>query len=282
MSNFTRFQERNRARKVAQDKMNSNFILKGYPSVKIEGAEETMFASVVNKQEKDYAYIITPSEKQLKVGSVWKAKSLNFMITEEIVFMKDVNFRKYHALLCNVEVDGQWGYFKGPEKSFLDISLEKEVVWESPQKPVLVLASNALNFRDKIVITNRAWLVQEYDAISTPGLVYYSLKPTTIKKETIEKNQGKDVYVEKYEPENFDFIEEPIQTKNINNEAIISHNVPITIMTQDGYFKFNNNNIQIQKRTSTMIVFTMPFGVDNVEIEYIEKGEKVKQTYRAV
>ena len=70
MSNFTRFQERNRARKVAQDKMNSNFILKGYPSVKIEGAEETMFASVVNQQEKDYAYIITPSEKQLKVGSV--------------------------------------------------------------------------------------------------------------------------------------------------------------------------------------------------------------------
>jgi hypothetical protein len=30
--------------------------------------------------------------------------------------------------LCNVQIDNHWGYFKGPEKSFLDVALEKEVV----------------------------------------------------------------------------------------------------------------------------------------------------------
>ena len=40
----------------------------------------------------------------------------------------DVEWRKYHSLLCNVQVGNTWGYFKGPEKSFLDIALEKDVI----------------------------------------------------------------------------------------------------------------------------------------------------------
>ena len=283
MTSFSRFQERNKKRTVAQNKLNTSFIFKGYPSIEIQGsADQKIQASVVNKQEKDYAYVFTQTQDELEIGSVWAAKNLHLLITEEITIIKDVDWHKYHALLCNVQIDNRWGYFKGPEKSFLDVVLEKEVIWESPQKPVLVLPENILNFRDKIVIKGRAWLIQEYDAISTPGLVYYSLKPTTISKEVAAENTGKDTYIEKHEEPTINVVENPISLLSEANVLHISPNVPITLSTEDGYFKTTNKNLKIQKRTASIVVFSIPFGISEVAVEVKEKGDIVTKTYRVV
>lgn len=284
MTSFSRFQERNKKRTVANNKLNTNYIFKGYPSIEIKGsADQRVQASVVNKQEKDYAYVFTPLADNLSIGSVWTAKNLHLLITEEITIIKDVDWHKYHALLCNVQIDNHWGYFKGPEKSFLDVALEKEVIWESPQKPVLVLPENVLDFRDKIVIKGRAWLIQEYDAISTPGLVYYSLKPTTVSKEVVAENAGKSIYIEKHEENKPEIVIEPIQTYDLKDNSIkISANVPITLQTQEGYFKSSNKNIKIQKRTEDTIVFLIPYGIKEVTVEVQEKGDIVEKTYRVV
>ena len=283
MTSFSRFQERNKKRTVAQNKLNTSFIFKSYPSIEIQGsADQKIQASIANKQEKDYAYVFTQRQDELEIGSVWTAKNLHLLITEEITIIKDVNWHKYHALLCNVQIDNHWGYFKGPEKSFLDVVLEKEVVWESPQKPVLVLPENVLNFRDKIVIKGRAWLIQEYDAISTPGLVYYSLKPTTISKEVAAENTGKDIYVEKHEEPIINVVENPISLLSEDSVFNISPNVPITLSTEDGYFKTINKNLKIQKRTSNTVVFSIPFGISEVAVEVKEKGDIVTKTYRVV
>ena len=283
MTSFSRFQERNKKRTVAQNKLNTSFIFKGYPSIEIQGsADQKIQASVVNKQEKDYAYVFTQTQDELEIGSVWTAKNLHLLITEEITIIKDVNWHKYHALLCNVQIDNHWGYFKGPEKSFLDVVLEKEVIWESPQKPVLVLPENVLNFRDKIVIKGRAWLIQEYDAISTPGLVYYSLKPTTISKEVAAENTGKDIYVEKHEEPIINVVENPISLLSEDSVFHISPNVSITLSTEDGYFKTTNKNLKIQKRTASIVVFSIPFGISEVAVEVKEKGDIVTKTYRVV
>lgn len=283
MTSFSRFQERNKKRTVAQNKLNTSFIFKGYPSIEIQGsADQKIQASVVNKQEKDYAYVFTQTQDKLEIGSVWAAKNLHLLITEEITIIKDVDWHKYHALLCNVQIDNHWGYFKGPEKSFLDVVLEKEVIWESPQKPVLVLPENVLNFRDKIVIKGRAWLIQEYDAISTPGLVYYSLKPTTISKEVAAENADKEIYVEKHEEQIVNVVENPISLLSEDSIFNISPNVSITLSTEDGYFKTTNKNLKIQKRTASMIVFSIPFGISEVAVEVKEKGDIVTKTYRVV
>ena len=283
MTSFSRFQERNKKRTVAQNKLNTSSIFKGYPSIEIQGsADQKIQVSVVNKQEKDYAYVFTQAQDELEIGSVWTAKNLHLLITEEITIIKDVNWHKYHALLCNVQIDNHWGYFKGPEKSFLDVVLEKEVVWESPQKPVLVLPENVLNFRDKIVIKGRAWLIQEYDAISTPGLVYYSLKPTTISKEVAAENTDKEIYVEKHEEPIVNVVENPISLLSEDSIFNISPNVPITLSTEDGYFKTTNKNLKIQKRTASMVVFSIPFGISEVAVEVKEKGDIVIKTYRVV
>ena len=283
MTSFSRFQERNKKRTVAQNKLNTNFIFKSYPSIEIQGsADQKIQASIANKQEKDYAYVFTQRQDELEIGSVWTAKNLHLLITEEITIIKDVNWHKYHALLCNVQIDNHWGYFKGPEKSFLDVVLEKEVIWESPQKPILVLPENVLNFRDKIVIKGRAWLIQEYDAISTPGLVYYSLKPTTISKEVAAENTGKDIYVEKHEEPIINVVENPISLLSVDSVFNISPNVPITLSTEDGYFKTTNKNLKIEKRTASMVVFSIPFGIQEVAVEVKEKGDIVTKTYRVV
>ena len=283
MTSFSRFQERNKKRTVAQNKLNTSFIFKSYPSIEIQGsADQKIQASIANKQEKDYAYVFTQRQDELEIGSVWTAKNLHLLITEEITIIKDVNWHKYHALLCNVQIDNHWGYFKGPEKSFLDVVLEKEVIWESPQKPVLVLPENVLNFRDKIVIKGRAWLIQEYDAISTPGLVYYSLKPTTISKEVAAENTGKDTYIEKHEEPIINVVENPISLLSEANVLHISPNVPITLSTEDGYFKTTNKNLKIQKRTASIVVFSIPFGISEVAVEVKEKGDIVTKTYRVV
>ena len=283
MTSFSRFQERNKKRTVAQNKLNTSFIFKGYPSIEIQGsADQKIQAAIANKQEKDYAYVFTQRQDELEIGSVWTAKNLHLLITEEITIIKDVDWHKYHALLCNVQIDNHWGYFKGPEKSFLDVVLEKEVIWESPQKPVLVLPENVLNFRDKIVIKGRAWLIQEYDAISTPGLVYYSLKPTTISKEVAAENTGKDIYVEKHEEPIINVVENPISLLSADSVFNISPNVPITLSTEDGYFKTTNKNLKIQKRTASMVVFSIPFGISEIAVEVKEKGDIVTKTYRVV
>ena len=283
MTSFSRFQERNKKRTVAQNKLNTSFIFKSYPSIEIQGsADQKIQASIANKQEKDYAYVFTQKQDELEIGSVWTAKNLHLLITEEITIIKDVNWHKYHALLCNVQIDNHWGYFKGPEKSFLDVVLEKEVIWESPQKPVLVLPENVLNFRDKIVIKGRAWLIQEYDAISTPGLVYYSLKPTTISKEVAAENADKEIYVEKHEEPIVNVVENPISLLSEDSVFNISPNVSITLSTEDGYFKTTNKNLKIQKRTASMVVFSIPFGISEVAVEVKEKGDIVTKTYRVV
>ena len=283
MTSFSRFQERNKKRTVAQNKLNTSFIFKSYPSIEIQGsADQKIQASIANKQEKDYAYVFTQKQDELDIGSVWTAKNLHLLITEEITIIKDVNWHKYHALLCNVQIDNHWGYFKGPEKSFLDVVLEKEVIWESPQKPVLVLPENVLNFRDKIVIKGRAWLIQEYDAISTPGLVYYSLKPTTVSKEIAAENTDKEIYVERHEEPIVNVVESPISSLSEDSVFHISPNVSITLSTEDGYFKTTNKNLKIQKRTASMVVFSIPFGISEVAVEVKEKGDIVTKTYRVV
>jgi hypothetical protein len=85
---------------------------------------------------------------------------LHFLIVEEIVIIKDVQWKKYVALLCNVLIDDMWCYFKGSEKAAISTSIRENVFLNTQAKPVLVSAAK-LGFRDKIIINNRAWMVIE-------------------------------------------------------------------------------------------------------------------------
>ena len=60
------------------------------------------------------------------------------------------------AFLCNVEVNGLWGYFLSPEKTHINVALREEVLLQSQQKPILVLGKDVLGIGDKFSIKGRA------------------------------------------------------------------------------------------------------------------------------
>ncbi len=97
MNSFERFNERNKKRAQSTNRGNSTFIFKGYNSTLIKSGTTELQAAVVNEQEKDSAYIYTHLNEPLTIGSIWEAKSLHLLVTEEIVVIKDVEWHKYKA-----------------------------------------------------------------------------------------------------------------------------------------------------------------------------------------
>ena len=287
MSSFDRFQQRNQKRMEAQQKLNAQFVFNGYPSTIISRTQivdnqeqiEELSAAVVNLQEKDKAYIFTHIEDRLLSGSVWGAKGLHWLIAEELVTIKDVDWHKYLAYLCNINVEHVWGYFKGPEKTYVNIRNEDDASLESLQKPVLVLPENILGFNDKIVIKSRPWLVQEYDAISSPGLIYYSLRATTVSKEELIDHEGEDVFIIKAENNYTPIILTPTEEET-STSYTIGHNIDITVVTENGFFKYNKP-IKIKSHKKDQVIFSIPFGVNDVEIQTKEGGVVVTETFTA-
>ena len=272
MSSFTRWQQKQLKRTVAQAQLNASFVANGYPSIKITGSNgKEIQAAVVNKQEKDCAYIYTKIDEPLDIGSIWTAKTLHMLVSEEIVVIKDVRWHKYLAFLCNTQIGDWWGYFKGPEKSFINITLKQNVILESQQKPILILPSAAqLDFKDKLVIKNRAWLIQEYDNISTEGITYYSIIPSTVSSSTVENQE----VIEK--PADVDIPSDDLSLEE--NIVYFPHNKTIYITTENGYFKVDSD-VKIIKHTADQVGFQVPFGITKFNLEYQKEGEKISKVF---
>ena len=184
MNNFERFQLKNKQRaSTATDVGNSSFIKKGFNSTIIECDAIKIQAAVVNQQNNDLAYIYTELKDTLEIGSCWTVKNLHLLVLEETVIIKDVNWHKYKALICNFNIDGLWGRFIGPEEKYIETDLKYSSILISKQKPIIVLPGNEFSCGDKLVIGGRPWLIQESDFISSPGITYYSVMPTTISKD---------------------------------------------------------------------------------------------------
>lgn len=98
-------------------------------------------------------------------------------------------------------------------------------------------------------------------------------------KKIVKENINKENYIEKYEEPVIEVIETPVEITDVIN---ISANMPILLTTEEGYFRTSNKNINIQKRTATMVSFSIPFGISEVIIENKENGDIVQKTYRVV
>lgn len=271
MSNFNRFQEKNKIRANSINGGNSLFIDNGYNSRIITNLKSNikLHAAIVNEQEKDSAYIYTHLNEPLTIGSMWEAKSLYFLITEEIIIMKDVQWHKYLAVLCNCNFDGIWGYFKGPEETYINIALKHNTYLTSLQKPLIILPENAISFGDKIVIKNRSFLIQEIDNISTPGIAYCSLQPTTVSNS--EKQVDKEYYIIKK-----DTYKNNRTTDDVEND--IKYFYPNQVCEErlsNGYFWVDNTNIEVIERTNAKIKFSIPFGIEKVIIKTEIDGPEI-------
>ncbi len=271
MNSFERFRNKQHRRVAANDHYNSQFIFNAYNSALITNDEVEVAAAVVSKQEKDQGYIYTHAPDYLPIGSVWETKGLHWLIVEEIINIKDTDYHKYFALLCNVDLGITWGYFK----SRLGIRNEQDTALESTQEPQITLPGSLLDFSDKIVLNGRAWIVQEYDSISNPGITVYSLQTSTISKDETQDADSYIVNVVRAKPE---VLKDEIITEDF---IAIGHNIPVTLDTENGYFKWLGN-LKVVKRSAQKITFLIPFGVEEVEVAIKENGEEKVLVYKGV
>ena len=112
MNSFERFKNKQKRRAVVNDHYNAQFIFNAYNSTVIHNFldDSELSAAVVSKQEKDQGYIYTHHDDLLEAGSIWETKGLYWLIVEEIINIKDTDYHKYFALLCNIDLGITWGY----------------------------------------------------------------------------------------------------------------------------------------------------------------------------
>lgn len=263
MALLSKMQSRQSKYQTANNTYSQEFInnaINSYPSIKIvsEDGKQKITAAVVNKQESDEGYIYTPKNKPLTIGSVWLSKTLYWLVSEEIVIIKDVNWRKYHVYLCNVEVDGKHAYFYGPGKSRINVNLKQNTYLMSAQSPILIMGSDSLEYRDKFVIKNRAWSVEEYDDITTDGITYYTLAQTTISKNTKIESLSQLTPFENIDG-NQD--EELRESGDISADEPI-YVIPMTEITVTNFKSFTDPSlVEIIKRTKSSVTFKIKYNV---------------------
>lgn len=267
-SSFDYFKRRNAYAKNYAANYNTRFVFEGMPSVEINLENDIiMRACVVNKQEKDMAYVYTLEYEPLPIGTVFIAKGLHFLVIEEITIMQNVRFHKYIALLCNTEFDEwDWGYFKGTEESYINLALKEDLAAMSQQHPILVAKQGRFDINDKIKVNGRPWLIIESDTISNATIGYYSLKSTTMSKEDLEKE---------------DDLEELSPTVDEDNATKVTPLQTIVASTENGYFKCSQKILNL-KITSNLISFTVPFGVQDFSIKVMEHDEVKTYNYKVV
>lgn len=111
-------------------------------------------------------------------------------------------------------------------------------------------------------------MVQEYDSITDPGITYYSLVASTASKgvtdSVIKHTDNYDLDKDSYE----------------SGVYVVSANTPITLSTEEGYFKYDKSALKILARTATSIIFQLPFGLDTVTVQTKQDGQIVSSTYK--
>lgn len=281
MGAFERFKAAQTQRAVANRNFNAGFLVNGASAATIVNTFDKTIkisAAVVNKQESDIAYIYTDLQNPLEIGSIWEVKSLHLIVAEHIEVIKDVKWYKYKCYVCNAQLAPDlWGYFKGPEASYINIALKQEAVIQSQQKPILVTTANRLTYKDKILINHRPWQITEYDDISQPGLVFYSLKPTTISK--IEEDEAKTIFKAAEE------IPTPVAAANPHKDdqekiIYVIPETPVKIKLYDTFFDYSGA-IQILNRDSQYITIALPFGVKDAAITFTSKNG-MRNTYQLI
>lgn len=292
MSNaFQFFQEKN-ANRIADDKhLNAEFIFKSYQSTEIEDKSgRRVMASVVNKQENDKAYIYTHSDAALPIGSTWSIKNgaLHLLVSEEVVIIKDVDFHKYLAFICNTEFeDLGWGWFIGPEKSYVDVQIKENAFLHTQQKPVLVLPSDLIKLEvtDKVVVKGRPYLVHEYDNLSNSALTYYSLTPTTVD-QFIFKEHKTNTFIVKNKDAAI-VIEQPKETITTTDEdsgdkikvIFVDPLQIITLSTTDGFIDISTGAVKVTSVSSNKVKFQIPFGLKDAFEVKVKTGSGSYKTY---
>lgn len=205
----------------------------------------------------DEVMVYTFQNDDLRKGDYFIHDHVNYLVYENQKLVDDnLNHVKQKAVECNVSFNfGEevyQGYFKSSLRRYNDEEFQGKQVLNPEEKPLLILPKNAnLTINSEFIIEGKPWRIIEYDDITNKGITYYYLE-RGIKTNVVEP-------IEEIEPLTVSAFSTSVEIPTLN--AFDEH----SFETVDGVFS-SMPKVNIVERTSTLIKFTIPFGVEEITI----------------
>lgn len=239
---YERFRRIHRVGESCNKKKTSYFIQNHESSTDITvlRTEETLPAVLVmnHAEGADNSLVYVQSEADLRLGDyfTWR-EDHHFFALEQVSIVKDVDYKKFTALECNVLVNNNfWAFFAGNKRAFKTTSLMAGYYEELTLQPVLIAPVNSeLVENGYITINNQNWRIISADLDSISGIGYYYI--------------NHDLNTRDLDAE----LEELEDTDTAPTASTIYVGQEITVETEQGYIAANN--IIITKRTATTATF---------------------------
>ena len=166
----------------------------------------------------------------------WK-EEYHFFALERVTIIKDVDFKKFTALECNVKVNDQfWAFFMGNKRAYKTTSLLGGYYEADTLQPILIAPINdEFKLNGYIQFNNQTWRIVSADLDSITGIGYYYIDHSL---------NARD-------------LESDMDKLEDNGEAPTANTIyvgaEVTVITEQGFLLADN--IIITKRTATAVTF---------------------------
>lgn len=262
---YERFRRVHKVSKSCTDKKTSYFIANHESSTEItvvRTGEELPAVMVMNHAEgADNSLLYVYADADINLGDYfnWK-EEYHFFVLERVTIIKDVDFKKFTALECNVLVNDQfWAFFMGNKRAYKTTSIVGGSYEADNLQPILIAPVNdEFKINGYINFNNQAWRILSADLDSITGIGYYyidrALNPRNLESE-------------------MDELEDNGEAPSANTVYV---GAEITAPTEQGYLVADD--IVIIKRTAAAVTFkAMTAG--KLTVTTRQNGEEVTISY---
>lgn len=181
-------------------------------------------------------YVYKDADINLGDYFTWN-EDYHFFILEPVIIVKDVDFKKFTALECNVFVnDSFWAYFAGNRRSYKATSLAGGYYEIDNLQPVLVAPINdELVINGYIKFNQQTWRILTADLDSIHGIGYYYID-RALNSHDIEAD-----------------LDRLADSDNPPEDNTVYIGMEITVATEQAYLAASN--VKIVKRSASAVTF---------------------------
>jgi hypothetical protein len=262
---YERFRRVHKVGVSCTNKKTSYFIQNHESSTEItvvRTGEELPAVMVMNHAEgADNSLLYVYADADINLGDyfTWK-EDYHFFALERVTIIKDVDFKKFTALECNVLVNDQfWAFFAGNKRAFKTTSLMGGFYETDTLQPILIAPINdEFKINGYIRFNNQEWRILSADLDSISGIGYYYIDRAL---------NARDLESE------MDNLEENDLAPSASTLYVGQEH---TVDTEQGYIVANN--IVVVKRTATTATFK-PTAAGLLSVTLRRNGNPVSISY---
>ena len=252
----------NAVKKQCLNNKTSYFVEHGESSTTVfnNRLEEDQIVNIVmnDKDGPDSAFVFGLTSTDIQVGDylTWK-DTTNYLIYEKVHVVKEVDYNKFKAFECNVQVnDAFYGYLISSKQAAKDITMSNQFEASKLLFTLVCPISCGLEIDQSIKINGQVWDIVEADTISNAAIGYYYIeRGTNTKKSTgrMPKDKVGEVY----------------------------SGTTLKIPTVNGFYE-SDVPVEVIERTHDYIVIKVPrtdFSITVGEVNARQAGAKVTKKY---